>query len=199
MSVQTLDFAAGYDARIVSTPTGQTRLRLFQWKRARPVGDTLVLEAPSDALLVEVTPDEGGPRQGAFLQGLGGISGLFATPSPTTLCVVAGGQGYWVPVLTPTDFLEIRCNPVKSVFAVPGRNIVVFASYTELTAYGPSGILWLADRLSWDGLTITEVTTRHVRGLGWDSPANCEVPFVVDVDTGEFEGGSSPEHYARAN
>ena len=111
----------------------------------------LVLEMPSDSLLVEVTPYDGEPWQGAFLQGLGGMSGLFATPLPTTLCVVARGQGYWVPVLTPRDFLEVSCIPVKSVFAVPGRSIVVFASYTELAAYGPSGMLWITEQLSWDG------------------------------------------------
>jgi len=196
MTIQTLGFGVQYDARIVSATTGQAPLHQFQWKRVPPAAGTLVLEVPSDALLVEVTPYEGGPWRGAFLQGLDGVSGLFATPSPTTLCVIARGAGYWVPVFSPTDFLEVRCNPVKSVFAVPHRSIVVFASYTELAAYGPSGMLWLTDRLSWDGLKITEVTAQHVRGLAWDSPANREVPFVVDVETGKHEGGSSPEKYA---
>ena len=200
MTIQTLDFAAEYDARIVSGTTGEAQLHQFRWKRAQPVGGNLVLEIPRDSpLLVEVNPYNEKLWQGAFSEGLEGVSDLFATPSPTTLCVVARGQGYWVPVHNPADFVEVRCNPVKSVFAVPGRSIVVFASYTDLTAYGPSGVLWLTDRLSWDGLKITEVTTQHVRGLGWDSPANREVSFVVDVDTGGHEGGSSPEQYARAN
>ncbi len=196
MTIQTLGFAVEYDARIVTATTGQAPLHQFQWKRAQPAAGTLVLEVPSDALFVEVIPYDGELWQGAFLQGLGGVSGLYATPSPTTLCVVARGQGYWVPVLIPTDFLEVWCNPVKSVFAIPDRSIVVFASYTELAAYGPSGMLWLTDRLSWDGLKITEVTAQHVRGFAWDSPANREVPFIVDAETGKHEGGSSPEKYA---
>jgi hypothetical protein len=195
MNVNTLVFMADYEARILGGPTGGT-LYHFEWTRAQPEVGGLVLDLPTCSLLVEVIPSYGGePWQGRFVQGPGGVTGLWATPSPTTLCVVASGQGYWVPVLVPQGFSEVRCNPVKKVFAVPGRSIIVFASYTELAGYGPTGLLWVTQRLSWDGLTITDVTEHHIRGLAWDSPADSEVPFVVDVDTGEHQGGSSPEQY----
>lgn len=195
MNIQMLEYAASYDAQLVTGVAGRVP-HMFQWKRAHAEPDALVLETPSKSLLVEVIPPDGEPWVGSFLQGLGGVTGLYATPSSTTLCVVANGQGYWVPVLAPTDFSEVKCNPIKTVFVVPQQNVMVFASYTELAGYGPMGLMWVTERLSWDGLKITEVTDKQIHGLAWDSPANKEVPFVVDVESGKHQGGSSPECYA---
>ena len=192
MRIEALGFTTYYDAEVVAGVTGARSVHRFDWKRAQPEPGALVWDTPSGSMLVKVVPYEGDPWIGEFAEGLGGVSGLFATPSPTTLCVVSRGQGYWVPVLAPSDFKEVRCCPIKSVFVVPERNIVVFASYTELSCYGPDGFLWMTDRLSWDGLKITDITPQEIRGLAWDSPENKEVEFVVDIETGKHQGGASP-------
>jgi hypothetical protein len=109
--------------------------------------------------------------------------------------VVVKGQGYWVPVLAPAKFELIRAIPIKQVIPVADRSILIFVSYTRLAAYGVGGFLWLTGDLSWDGLEITDVSSKAVLGIAWDSPTGRRVSFSVEVDTGKSEGGSSPEKY----
>ena len=78
---------------------------------------------------------------------------------------------------------------------MPGKRILVFPDHTVLEAYGCNGFLWRTERLSWDGLKITEVAADIIRGAAWDSPANREVPFSVDTESGASKGGSSPAKY----
>lgn len=42
------------------------------------------------------------------------LSGVFSTPNPEILCVVAGGFGYWVDVFQRTKS-DIRCFPIRQV------------------------------------------------------------------------------------
>jgi hypothetical protein len=78
------------------------------------------------------------------------------------------------------------------VRVVRERGLLVFADYLVLTAWGRNGKLWATERLSWDGLRITEVTADEVRGFGWEAPADREVAFVVDLATGRHRGGARP-------
>lgn len=201
MKITSFDFPFHYDVETLDhLPQAGADYTFVRPQPSKPV-EGLILDVPNfdPALVLKVTTGDAATWTGAFDAGFGGISGIYATPSPDTLCVTVQGEGYWVPTLHPKGFGVIQAVPVKRVLRVPDSTVLLFVDFIRIVAYGANGFLWVTRRLSWDGLTITEVTTRHVRGLGWDSPANCEVPFVVDVDTGEFEGGSSPEHYAHAN
>jgi hypothetical protein len=39
------------------------------------------------------------------------------------------------------------------------------------------------------GLSITEVGSDYIKGIGWDAPNEREVEFRVDLSTGEHTGG----------
>ena len=189
-----LGFETSYSVEhLEGRPAGN--VRHFRRPRRAAGADELVLETGSESLWFEVIPVGSELWVGGFECGPGGVTGLFATPSPSVLCVVAKGQGFWVPVLSPANYEMIRSIPIQEVVVVPGVRKLIFVDHTRLAAYGPSGFLWITDDISWDGLKVTEITTEVIRGTAWDSPANREVPFSVDTESGVSEGGSSPAKY----
>ncbi len=130
---------------------------------------------------------------GNFQRGPEGLDGVFSTPSPSVVCVVARGQGYLVPVGEPTRYLVVDAMPVREVRAIVVKGLLIFVDYVKLVAYGPSGFLWKTRRVSWDGIRLTGVTPECISGFGRDALRGTEVAFSVDVDTGRSEGGSSPD------
>lgn len=152
----------------------------------------------SQGLVVKTIPNSGTPWIGNFQFGDGTVSEVYAAPSEDMVFVVAKGQGYLVLVNHPLDYQLVKSYPIKEVFPVPQRRLIVFADFVKLSAYGPSGLEWVTSRLSWDGLKITGITSELIQGLAWDSPLNKEVEFFVDVRTGRHQGGSSPEKYTSA-
>jgi hypothetical protein len=147
----------------------------------------------SEGLVLKVTPDHGETWVGNFQRGDSGLSGAYGHPLETSVIAVARGQGYIVVTHQPTQYELVRSYPIRDVRRVPDLPLVLFADYTELTAYGPEGMVWMTPRLSWDGLRITEITPEVIRGLGWSAPEDREVEFLVDVRTGHHKGGASPD------
>ena len=144
-----------------------------------------------NCLLLEVTPVEGEVWLGSFQEGRQGITGLFTTPSSETFCLVLKGQGYWVPVRTPSSYECIPVFPVQNVIVIPSHNRLVFFDFTDLIAYGSKGLAWKVERLSWDGLSGIEVIGDRIHGKAWDAPTDQEVDFRIKVDNGTREGGAN--------
>jgi hypothetical protein len=145
-----------------------------------------------DGILVEICPERGKPWLATFAYGdiaPNGTSGVFSTPDPRRLCVVARGAGYLVSATDPTLWEPVRATPIIDVRPVRAREMIVFAEYTQLVAYGCAGIEWKTKRLSWDNLTITEVNDLHIKGEFWDIRNEEQATFVVDLATGAHEGG----------
>jgi hypothetical protein len=67
--------------------------------------------------------------------------------------------------------------------------MVVFANYTELVAYGESGMKWRTKRLAWDGLKVIAVGDRTRVGEYWDFREEGMRRFEVDLLTGAARGG----------
>ncbi len=149
-------------------------------------------EGGRDGLLLEIHPDAGAPWLGVFAFGHvspKGVSGVFTTPNPHRLCVVARGGGYLVSADDPTSWEPVKATPVLDVRPVRAQRLLVFADYTEPMAYGEAGLRWRTGRLAWDGLTITEVTDKSIRGEFWDPPKGTTGTFSVDLETGAHTGG----------
>jgi hypothetical protein len=145
-----------------------------------------------DGLLLEVTSERGGLWIGTFAFGRitpRGVSGIFATPQPERLCVVAQGAGYIVRANDPQAWEAVPVIPIIDVRILPTRDLIVFASFIDLMAYGPAGMKWRTARLSWDGLKITEVTDTEIKGEFYDIRSEAISSFAVDVETGTHEGG----------
>jgi hypothetical protein len=145
-----------------------------------------------DGILLRVRPDHGQAWLGTFAFGRvspKGFSGLFTTPDPEYLCVVARGEGYFVPANKPEAWGSVGVKPVVDVRPVGAHGIIVFADFTRLWAYGPTGLKWKTSRLAWDGLEITEITSTSIVGVFWDVSNQTTANFVVDLVSGTHEGG----------
>lgn len=197
MELYLLEYRSNYEVDVLpDEPDSGATYQFFQERRSETEAGELTLEVTqgrSDWLVLEVKDCGGNSWTGIFEPGVEGISALYATPSDSVLCVVVKGQGYWVPVFTPEEYEVIPSVPIKKVLAVPKAKLMLFVDFVRLTAYGEDGFLWQTERLSWDGLTITEVLEREVNGVAWDAPSNREVPFSVDTRSGHHTGGSSPD------
>jgi hypothetical protein len=145
-----------------------------------------------DGVLAEIRPENGEPWLGTFAFGRiapKGATGIFTTPSPHRLCVVAMGEGYIVSANASAAWEPVRATPIIDVRPIRAQGIIVFASFTELVAYGPTGIKWRTKRLTWDNLKITEVTDTLIRGEFFDIRSEATEGFVVDLATGVHQGG----------
>jgi hypothetical protein len=145
-----------------------------------------------DGILAEVRPENGEPWLGTFASGQiapKGASGIFTTPDPHRLCVVAAGAGYIVTAAAPANWEPVRATPIIDVRPIRAQGLIVFANFTELVAYGAAGIKWRTKRLTWDNLKITEVTDTFIKGKFWDIRSEAMATFTVDLVNGTHQGG----------
>lgn len=112
-------------------------------------------------------------------------TGLWSCPNPDDLCAVAGGYGYILNTLDPASFTQLAFRPVLEVGSLPEHNLLVFVGHQALLAWGANGEAWQTRRLSSEGLRITEIGGSELYGFGWDLLSDREVPFIVDLRTGE--------------
>jgi hypothetical protein len=145
-----------------------------------------------DGILVRVRPEKGEPWLGTFAFGQEAsksASGILSMPSPHQFCVVATGAGYIVAANVPTTWEAVQATPIIDVRSVRAQGLIVFATYTNLVAYGRTGLKWRTKRLSWDNLKITEVTDTFIKGEFWDIRSEAMDTFTVDLATGNHQGG----------
>ena len=112
-------------------------------------------------------------------------SGLWSCPAPDDICAVAGGYAYIVNTLTPAQFTHIAYRPVLEVRPLPEHELLLFVGHRELLAWGPAGEAWQTEPLSSEGLRIAEIHGDELYGFGWDLLTNGEIPFTIDLRTGQ--------------
>ena len=122
----------------------------------------------------------------------GGQTGIYSCPDPDRICVVAGGLGYFVTAHDPTDWSPIQTYPIIDIAGVVDTPVLVLANFTHLVGIGKVGVVWETERVSYDGIKLTEATRKQVRGLAWSAPRQRWVEFTVDTLTGRHRGGASP-------
>ncbi len=88
----------------------------------------------------------------------------------------------------PTRTSEIAAFPITDVLAIPDRELVVFADFPDLIAYGRDGILWRFSRVGLHELEIirAEGDVLHVAGI---FAGVHQTEFTVDLRTGRPSGG----------
>jgi len=102
---------------------------------------------------------------------------------------VAGGYAYVANSLAPERCAQVGLKPVVAVHSAVAARLLLFVGFHTIVAWGRDGLMWETGRLSWEGVTVTSVDEREVRGLGWDLRGDVEVEFVVELATGSFTGG----------
>ncbi|HKE31663.1 MAG TPA: hypothetical protein VKD65_08060, partial [Candidatus Angelobacter sp.] len=132
---------------------------------------------------------------GFFAQGFDSpqvAHGVFSCPDPDWLCAVVGGYGYLVASSNPQRWIQVEQRPVVAVRAVVELKLLLFVGFTSITILRESARLWTTERLSWEGITISEIQGTKLTGTAWDAIADKEVPFEIDLLTGKSQGGARP-------
>jgi hypothetical protein len=116
-------------------------------------------------------------------------TGIYACPRPDDLLALAGGYAYLIDTADPTRCLHLPLRPVTAVLSAPEAGVILLAGFHHIAAVGAEGLLWQSARLSWEGVTMTEVRNGQLLGTGWNMQTDREVPFTLDLATGKHEGG----------
>jgi hypothetical protein len=116
-------------------------------------------------------------------------TGIHTCPRPDDLLALAGGYAYLIDTLNPRTSTHLPLRPVTQVLAAPSANLILLAGFHHVAAIGPSGLLWESARLSWEGVTMTEVRGNHLHGTGWHMQSDRDLPFTLDLTTGDHTGG----------
>jgi hypothetical protein len=187
-----LSYPHNYEVDIVDNiPSGSDSIRHVFFPGATETGG-------KDGVTLRITPLARKPWIGTFAYGYSSqkaLTAVFSCPDEHILCVLAAGRGYTVTAKDPIQWSELSPFPIISAFPILSSRIIVFVDFTTISAYRNNELIWVTDQLSWDGIMIKEITSEQIRGTGWDSPAQKEVDFIVDIKTGVHKGGSSPNHY----
>ena len=120
-------------------------------------------------------------------------TGLFTCPRADDLLAIAGGYAYLVDTLAPERCLHLPLRPVTKILSAPDPDgqagLILLAGFHNIIAIDSNGLRWQSARLSWEGVTMIEVRDGHLHGTGWNMRTDREVPFSIDLATGQHEGG----------
>jgi hypothetical protein len=118
-------------------------------------------------------------------------TGVWTCPDAAMLCAVAGGYAYMIDTRAPERFHQVGYRPVTEVRPLVEAGLLVLASFHSIEAWGAGGRLWQTGRLSWEGVRLGEASATDLKGWGWDLRTDREVPFTIDLATGQHNGGPS--------
>jgi hypothetical protein len=148
------------------------------------------------ALLLDVKPANGANFLATCALGFRDPSlptGVFACPRADDLLAVAGGYAYLIDTLAPEHCLHLPLRPVAQILPAPAADghasLILLAGFHNIIAIDANGLRWQSARLSWEGVTMTEVRDGHLHGTGWNMRTDRDVPFSIDLATGVHEGG----------
>jgi hypothetical protein len=185
-----LTFPANWSAEILSAPPLIAPARQFTWPQ-RVAGEEDALAR--GALLLQVKPASGGSFLATCALGFRAptaLSGIWSCPRPDDILAIAGGYAYLADTLTPDRPLHLPLRPVTQVLPSPESNLLILAGFHTIAAVGATGLLWETARLTWEGLTLNGIRDNQLHGLGWDMRTDRELPFTVDLATGQHTGGA---------
>jgi hypothetical protein len=151
-----------------------------------------VEEVEHGALEIMIRPAGSAPFLATCALGFAGSgvpSGVWACPDAASICAVAGGYAYLIDTRDPARWEQVVYRPVTAVTAVAEQDLLIFSSFHSLLAWGREGKAWQTGRLSWDGIRITSIQRETLLGFGWEMKTDQELPFEVDLKTGEHRGG----------
>jgi hypothetical protein len=102
----------------------------------------------ADRPILEVRPGRGDPWVGVFHGGSYSVpvtmrGRVIGWPDEWSICVVYGGGGVVVRTDDPSNAYEIESDPtITGLMVIPERELVIFADWTNLVAYGRDGLVW---------------------------------------------------------
>lgn len=182
-------FPKTWNANILTAPPLIAPARQFVYPQRVPGEDDALARG---AVLVNVKPAQGGAFLATCALGFRDPSlpsGIFSCPRADDLLAVAGGYAYLIDTLTPEHCLHVPLRPVTQVLSAPDAGLILLAGFHTVAALDANGLRWETARLSWEGVTLSELRDSKLHGTGWNMHTNREVSFTVDLTTGAHEGG----------
>jgi hypothetical protein len=146
-----------------------------------------VEEVERGALEVLVRPPSGAPFLATCALGFRDPAvptGIWSAPSPREICAVSGGYAYIIDTSSPERFTMLPYRPVLQVHAAKEASLLLFVSNRNLLAWGEMGEAWHSAKLSDEGVTVTAIEGRRLRGMGWKMMTDKETPFTLDLNNG---------------
>jgi hypothetical protein len=115
-------------------------------------------------------------------------SGVYSTPAPSMVCVVARGDAYFIDVEAPQQWWVLDESPVIAVRPAVSAGLLVFATPWRVVAADATGVRWRTPRLAINGMRLDEPVEGEIAGLA-DPDDDESRDFVVDLITGRHRGG----------
>ena len=186
-------FPKTWTARILTAPPLIAPARQFVYPLRIPGEEDAMGRG---ALLLDVKPAVGANFLATCALGFRDPSlptGVFACPHADSLLAVAGGYAYLIDTLAPERCLHLPQRPVTQILPAPistnHGDLILLAGFHNVIAIHTTGLLWTSARLSWEGVTMTDIRDDRLHGTGWNLHTDREVPFSIDLATGAHEGG----------
>jgi hypothetical protein len=120
--------------------------------------------------------------------GLGGVSGVFATPSPERLCVLVDGEAFVVRVDAPAEGAVIAHDTVEQVVSAAVPPLLLLVRGIDIVALGAGGVAWHSPRLAVVDLRVRDVDAEGIHCAG-DLIGGGLVSIIVDPTTGQVSSG----------
>ena len=183
-------FPRSWRADILSSPPLIAPARQYIYPRAVPGEEDALARG---ALLLQVWPRVGGSFQALCALGFRDASlqpGVWSCPRADDLLALAGGYAYLIDTGAPENSLHVPLRPVTTVLPAVAEGVLLLAGFHAVCAIGAEGLRWTSARLSWEGLKLDAVNHGLLHGTGWDMMSDRDLPFTVDLRTGEHTGGA---------
>ena len=185
-------FTRSWTAEILARPPMIAPVRQYTWPTAISGEEDALARG---ALYARVRPPSGGSYLLTCALGFADPSvpsGVFSCPNEDEICIVAGGYAYLASAETPEGCTHLAMKPVTSMHVAPEAGLLLFVGFHTVIAWGQHGFAWESARLSWDGIKISGIGASRLEGVGWDLMADREVPFLLDLTSGNHTGGAAP-------
>jgi hypothetical protein len=182
-------FPQTWAARILTAPPLIAPVRQYTYPQHVPGEEDAMNRG---ALLLDVKPAASPNFLATCALGFREISlptGIFACPHPDHLLAVAGGYAYLIDTLAPEHCVHLPLRPVTQILPATTASVILLAGFHTVLAIDANGLRWQSARLSWEGITLTHADAHQLHGTGWNLRTDREVPFTVDLITGEHQGG----------
>jgi hypothetical protein len=185
----TQSFPQTWTARILTAPPLIAPARQFTYPLHVPGEEDAMSRG---ALLLDIKPATGANFLATCALGFRDPSlptGIYPCPRPDDLLAIAGGYAYLIDTLAPNNSLHLPLRPVTQILSAPSANLILLAGFHNVIAIDATGLRWQSARLSWEGVTLTEVLNNELHGTGWNLHTDRELPFTLDLTTGAHTGG----------